>query len=107
MGGNGEGDLLDRARIALIRCKENNITILQKNLELSNRIKFAAHIISIEGYGPDKEKYAAMAQFPEPKRLRDLWGFFCLANQLVMFIPDLAHMTSPHSRSSGSKERHT
>ena len=48
-----------------------------------------------EGYWPDNEKYAAIAQFPEPKNLRDLRGFIGLANQLGMFIPDLAHMTSP------------
>ena len=68
MGGNG-----DRApRQFLTRCKENNITISQKKLVLSNRIKFAGHIILDEAYGLDNEKYAATAQFPRPKNLRDL-----------------------------------
>ena len=67
-----ETELLDRARIVLTRCRENNITISQKKLELSNKIKFAGHIISDEGYGPDKEKFAAIAQCPEPKNLQDL-----------------------------------
>ena len=87
-----EPELLERARIILQRCKENNITISQKKLELSNKIKFAGHI-SDEGYGPDNEKFAAIAKFPNPKNLRDLRGFIGLANQLGMFIPDLAHMT--------------
>ena len=69
--------------------------IPQKKLELNNRIKFAGHIISNEGYRPDNEKYAAIAQFPKLKNLRDQRGFICLANQLGMFIPNLAHMTSP------------
>ena len=92
--GETESELLDRARIVLTRWRENNITISQKKLELSNKIRFVGHIISDEGYGPDKEKFAAIARFPEPKNLRDLRGFIGLANQLGMFIPDLAHMTS-------------
>ena len=90
-----ESELLDRARIVLSRCRENNITISQKKLELSNKIRFTGHIISAEGYGPDKEKFVAIAQFPEPKNLRDLRGFIGLVNQLRMCIPNLAHMTSP------------
>ena len=66
-----ETELLDRARIVFTRCRENNITIFQKTLELSNKIKFAGHIISDKGYGPDKEKFAVIAQFPEPKNLRE------------------------------------
>ena len=89
-----EPELLKRARIVLQRCKENNITISQKKLELSNKIKFTGHIISDKGYGQD-DKFTAIAKFPHPKNLRDLRGFIGLANQLGMFIPDLAHMTSP------------
>ena len=44
-----EMELLDRARIVLTCCKENNITISQKKLEFSNRIKYAGHIILDEG----------------------------------------------------------
>ena len=86
---------MERARIVLQRCKENNITISQKKLKLSNKIKFAGHIISDEGYGQDNKKFTAIPQFPNPKNLIDLPGFIGLANQLGMFIPDLAHMTSP------------
>ena len=90
-----EQELLERARIVLQQCKENNITISQKKLELSNKIKFAGHIISDKGYGPDNDKFTAIANFPHPKNLWDLRAFIGLANQLGMFIPDLAHMTSP------------
>ena len=41
---------------------------------------FAGHIISYEGYGPDKKKYAAIAEFPKPKNLRDLKGFIGIPN---------------------------
>ena len=36
-----------------------------------------------------------MANFPHPNNLRDLRAFIGLANQLGMFIPNLAHVTSP------------
>ena len=40
-----ESELIHRARIILTCCRENNITISQKKLELSNKIRFAGHII--------------------------------------------------------------
>ena len=86
-----ETELLDRAWIILTNCKENNITIAQKKLELSNKIKFAGHIFLDKGYGPDKEKFALLAQFSEPKNLRD--RVIGLANQLEMFIKQFYFIT--------------
>ena len=90
-----EPELQERARIVLQLCKENNITISQKKLELCNKIRFPGHIISDEGYGPDNDKFTTIEKFPNPKNLRVLRGFIGLANQLEMFIPDRAHMTTP------------
>ena len=90
-----EEELLERTRIILKRCEENNITISRKKLELGSRINFAGHIISDEGIQPDENKYAAVNEFPTPKNLKDLRAFLGLANQLAAFVPDLAHMTSP------------
>ena len=44
------------------RCKDRYIMISQKKLELNNRIKFTGHIILDEGYGPDNEEYAFIAE---------------------------------------------
>ena len=90
-----EQELLERTRIVLQWCKENNITISQKKLELSKKIKFAGHVILDEGYGPDNDKFTAIANFPHLTNLRHLRAFIGLASQLGMYIPDLAHMTSP------------
>ena len=49
-------ELVARTRIILDRCRENNITISKKKLELGNKIHFAGHIISDEGIQPDEEK---------------------------------------------------
>ena len=62
-----EPELQERARIVLQLCKENNITISQKKLELSNKIKFARHIISDEGYEPENNKFTAIAKSPTPR----------------------------------------
>ena len=90
-----EEELLDRTRIVLQRCKENNITISLKKLEMGSEIEFAGHIISPKGIRPDENKYAAIQQFPTPRNITDLRAFLGLAQQLASFIPDLAHMTSP------------
>ena len=96
MGGNRDGaprqstDRLD----TLQREQHQDITD-KAGAQQQDKVCRTYGIISYKGYGPDKEKDAAIAQFPEPKNLRDLRGFIGLANQLGMFIPDLAHMTSP------------
>ena len=87
-------ELVNRTRIILDRCRENNIMISRKKLELGKRIHFAGHIISDEGIQPDKEKYAAIGRFPRPRSVKDLRSFLSLAQQLAWFVPDVAHTTS-------------
>ena len=86
--------LQERIDIVLDRCKEANITISKKKLEIGKEIEFAGHLISAKGIKPDPSKYAAIKEFPSPKCIRDLRAFLGLANQLGNFIPDLAHLTS-------------
>ena len=90
-----EEELLERTRIVLQRCKENNITISLKQLEMGSEIKFAGHIVSSKGIRPDENKFAATQQFPTPRNITDLRAFLGLTQQLASFIPDLEHMTSP------------
>ena len=85
---------MERTRVILGRCREYNITISRKKLELGSKINFAGHIISADGIQPDEEKYAAISRFPRPKSPKDLRSFMGLAQQLASFVPDLAHMTS-------------
>ena len=86
--------LMERTRIILSRCREYNITISRKKLELGSKINLEGHIISADGIQPDEEKYAAISRFPWPKSPKDLRSFMGLAQQLASFVPDLAHMTS-------------
>ena len=89
-----EEELMERTRIILNRCKEHNITISRKKLELGTEIGFAGHIVSQNGIRPDDDKYKAIKEFPAPKNLKDLRSFLGLANQLAAFVPDLAHMSA-------------
>ena len=53
-----------QTRTILDRCREHNITISKKKLEMGKRIHFFGNIISDEGIQPDEEKYAAISRFP-------------------------------------------
>ena len=89
-----EEELMERTRIILNRCKEHNITISRKKLELGTELGFAGHIVSQSGIRPDDDKYKAIKEFHAPKNLKDLRSFLGLANQLVAFVTDLAHMSA-------------
>ena len=88
------GELKERAGIILQRCRELNITIWLKKLEIGKEISFAGHIVSQNGIRPDDSKYRAIAEFPTPENVSQLRSFLGLANQLTVFVPDLAHMTA-------------
>ena len=88
------GELKERAGIVLQRCRELNITISLKKLEMGKKITLAGHIVSQDGIRPDDSKYRAIAEFPTPENVSQLRSFLGLANQLTAFVPDLAHMTA-------------
>ena len=67
-----EEELMERTRVILNRCKEHNITISRKKLELGTELGFAGHIVSQNGISPDDDKYKAIKEFPAPKNLKDL-----------------------------------
>ena len=88
------GELKERASIVLQRCRELNITISLKKLEMGKEISFAGHIVSQAGIMPDDSKYRAIAEFPTLENVSQLRSFLGLANQLTAFVPYLAHMTA-------------
>ena len=59
-----EEELMERTRIILNRCKEHNITISRKKLELGTELGFPGHIVSHNGIRPDDDKYKAIKEFP-------------------------------------------
>ena len=77
---------MERTKIILNRCKEHNITISRKKLEMGTELGFAGHIVSQNGIRSDDDKYKAIKKFPAPKNLKDLRSFLGLANQLAAFF---------------------
>ena len=59
-------ELQEQATIILDRCRDLNITISLKKLELGKEITFSGHIISQAGIRPDDTKYKTIAEFPTP-----------------------------------------
>ena len=94
-----ENELEERVETILQRCKENNITISRKKLELGNSIHFAGHIISDGGIRPDDEKFASLRNFQQPSNIKELRSFLGLG----AFAPDMACLTS-HLRQLLQKE---
>ena len=66
----------------------------RKKFEIGEEIECAGHIISKNGVLPDKSKYDAISKFQTPKNIKELSSFLGLAQQLGVFIPDLAHLTA-------------
>jgi len=87
--------LFKRIRQVLQRCREHGITISKEKLMIGEEIKMAGFIISSGGVKADPDKVRAIADFPAPQNLQELRSFLGLANQLGMFIPDLAQATEP------------
>ena len=84
-----------RLRRLLMACRDNNIILSKKKFEISNRVKFAGHILGEGGIEPDPEKIKAITAFPTPKNITDVRSFMGLTNQLGAFLPDLAQMAVP------------
>ena len=89
-----ENELINNCRTILNRCRELNISISEKKLEVLHSITFAGHIVSNKGITPDPNLTTAIKDFPQPTNISELRSFVGLANQLASFIPDLAQNTS-------------
>ena len=90
-----EEEAVKKLRIALQCCREANITLARKKVELGNSISFAGYRITSKGVMPDPKKVEALRKFPTPENVTQLRSFLGLANQLGFFIPDLAYLTEP------------
>ena len=71
--------LIERTHIILSRCREHNITISKKKLELGSKINFAGHIISAD---QTKRNMQQLAVSHDPSQLKIIHG----ASTAVSFI---------------------
>ena len=86
--------LQSNLRCVLDKCRQNNITISERKLELGSTVRFAGHIVSDAGIRPDPERLASLANFPRPKDTSSLNSLLGLVAQLTDFNPDVAHLTA-------------
>ena len=86
-------ELIERVRLVLQKCRENDITISEKKFQMGQEVKFAGYVVSKDGIKPDPEKVVCLKEFPEPKDTSDLRSFLGLAQQLGSFMPDLSQST--------------
>jgi len=89
-----QAKLFDRLEELLKACRNHNITLSLKKLQIGQEIKFAGYIVSQHGIKPDPDKLAAIREFPTPHDVTSLKSFLGLANQLASFIPDMSHITT-------------
>ena len=89
-----EKKLINNCRTILNCCRDLNIYISEKILEVSHFISFAGHIVSNKGITPDQNLTTAIKDFPTPTYISELRSFMGLANQLASFLLDLAQNTS-------------
>jgi DNA-binding protein Fis len=93
--GSTEEELLSRITQVLKRCQEKGITLYRSKAEAGSSVKFAGYIISSDGVKPDPSKVQAITDFPRPSDVTGVRSFLGLANQLGMFVSNLAMVTNP------------
>ena len=92
--GKDLADLEKKLRLVFQRCAENGFILSQKKFEIGNSVEFAGFIVGDKGVFPSPKRLAAVAEFPIPKDITALRGFLGLCNQLAMFVPNLAAISS-------------
>ena len=58
-------------KIIAERCKDMNVVLSRKKLEIGNEIAFAGYILSSRGIKPDPNRIKALTQFPLPKDINE------------------------------------
>ena len=87
-------DLLISFRQILECCRKSNLTLSRPKLRMGQSVSFAGYELTKDGVKPDNKRTDAIRKFPAPTNITELRSFLGLVNQLGMFIPDLAHVTT-------------
>lgn len=85
----------ERLRLVLQRMSNAGMTLNDKCVFSTNKVKFLGHIISEQGIGIDPDKTEAISNFPAPKGITELRRFLGMVNHVAKFIQNLAEVTKP------------
>ena len=103
----GEGDTYESAvkdhernLIALLeRCRENNIKLNSKKLQLRKQeVPYIGHVLTPDGLKPDPSKVKAIVAMPTPSGKKALQGLLGMTTYLAKFLPNLSDVTEPLRR---------
>jgi hypothetical protein len=87
--------LRSRLEDVLQRCRKHGITLSADKFVVGSEVTFAGFLVSASGVRPDPAKVRAIAEFPVPRDVTSVRSFLGLANQLGIFVSDLAAVTDP------------
>ena len=83
-------------RDALLRAREHGITFSAKKFQFgAPDVLYCGYRINADGYTVDKDKIAAISDFPAPVNRTDVRSFFGLVNQCSDFSPRIAELSDP------------
>ena len=87
--------LLANMERVLERCKEFNLHLNRKKLQVGKQVKFAGFSVFEGGYKPLPEKLAAIHDFKTPQTVTDIKSFLGLVNHLSISNPDISQAAAP------------
>ena len=88
--------MLERLRSVLNRLREVGLKVKPSKCALfQKRIHFLGHVISQHGVQPQPEKIKAIRDWPRPKCIRDVRGFYGLASYYRRFVKNFADIAEP------------
>ena len=94
----------DRLEAVLPRLTKARITLNPEKCEFSRRhLKFAGHMLSAQGIGPDRDKTAAIEKMESPQNVPKLRRLLRMINRQQKFMKNLSDKTSPFQDLLSSK----
>ena len=80
----------------LDRCKENNVVLSQKKMQLrKSEVPFIGHVATDKGLQASPDKIKAIRCMPEPNDVAGVRRFLGMTQYLAKFQPALSDMTAP------------
>jgi transposase InsO family protein len=81
--------VFERLQAAGLKVKPSKCRILQR------QVSFLGHVINSEGISTDPEKIRAVAEWPEPRSIKDVRAFVGLASYYRRFVHGFAAIAAP------------
>ncbi len=85
-----------RIQEVLERMREANLKLKPKKCSLfKSEVKFLGHVLSEEGVLPDPDNVKRLAEWPTPRRVKDVRAFLGLGNYYRRFVQGYSQLVKP------------